>query len=102
MGIGKETPLNPHVSPHVLARLIKESNADDTCCTYFIVLGGPISGRIAGHRVLRHLETVRHDIFTHTPLHPTRTRVVSSVSSFFVSRKWPGLLTQRNDAHNVF
>jgi hypothetical protein len=68
MGIGKETPLNPHVSPHVLTRLIKESNADDTCCTYFIVLGGPISGRIAGHRVLRHLETVRHDIFTHT--HP--------------------------------
>jgi hypothetical protein len=57
----------------VLTRLDKESNADDTCCTHFIVLGGPISRRTAGQRVLRHLETVRHDFFTHP--RPTRTRV---------------------------
>src|SRR6266567_6504199 len=49
--------------------------------TYFIVLGGPISRRTAGHCILRHLETVRHDFFTHP--RPTRTRVVSSVSSLF-------------------
>jgi hypothetical protein len=81
----KERPLNPHPSPHVLTRLDKESNADSTCSTYFIVLGGPISRRTTGHRVLRHLKTVRHDFFT--PPHSTstrvRARVVPSVSSLF-------------------
>src|SRR6267154_854014 len=49
--------------------------------TYFIVLGGPISRRTAGHSDLRHLETVRHDFFTHTPSHThMHTRVVFSVA----------------------
>ena len=38
--------------------------------TISIVLGGPISRRTAGHRVLRHFETVRHDSHPH----PARTR----------------------------
>ena len=74
--------------------LIKKAMLTTHVAPISLVLGGPISRRTVGHRDLRHLETVRHDFFTHS-LYPTRARVVSSVSFAFHFFEGAWMLTQR-------
>ena len=41
---------------------------------FIIVLGGPISRRTPGYRILRHFETVRHELIDFTTPIPHCTR----------------------------
>jgi hypothetical protein len=70
----RQTP-STHIPPRtcVKTRLIKKAMLTTHVAPISLVLGGPISRRTAGLRVLRHLETVRHDFFTHTPKSHTHT-----------------------------